>query len=210
MTDARPAGVIFDLGGVLLTFDHMDICRDLSAVSGLAPEEIYRRVFASGLEKRYDLGRVTTEEFYTEGLSILGITPEDLSREDFERVWADIFSENNDVTRLLPEIKKRAGLFLLSNTNELHYGMAERRFSFLRGTFDEVFLSFRLGLRKPEPEVFEAVLDRTGLAPSELFYVDDDPGHVASARTLGIDSHVYTSPAKLAEALTNRGLLGGD
>lgn len=208
MTDARPAGVIFDLGGVLLTFDHMDICRDLSGVTGLAPEEIYRRVFTSGLEKRYDLGRVTTEEFYTEGLELLGITPEDLPREDFERIWADIFSENAEVTRLLPEVKKRARLFLLSNTNELHFGMAERRFSFLTGTFDEVFLSFRLGMRKPEPEVFEAVVGKTGLAPGELFYVDDDPGHVASARTLGIDSHVYTSPEGLADALAERGLLG--
>lgn len=196
--------MVFDLGGVLLAFDHMEICRRLSAHCPHAPEEVYRRVFTSGLEGRFDLG-MDPGEFMSEGMRAIDAAPS-LSPGRFRRIWSEIFTEMKEVTRLLPSLKSRTRLFLLSNTNELHWGYAARRFPFIEKSFEKVFLSFRLGVRKPDPGIFEAVIRETGLEPGRLFYVDDREEHVEAARASGMTAHLFRTPEGLAGALEALGL----
>ncbi|MBI5343814.1 MAG: HAD family phosphatase, partial [Deltaproteobacteria bacterium] len=174
----RPEGVIFDLGGVLLAFDHMDVCRALGRLSGKTPDEVYGRIFKSGLEEAYDKG-LPTWEFYHEALKRLGMN---IPFDEFSRIWCGIFTEKNDVIEILASLKGRTRLFLLSNTNELHFEFARKKFPFLDNTFDALFLSYRLGLRKPEPEIYEAVIISSGIDPSNLFFTDDKPDYADAAK----------------------------
>lgn len=197
----RPEGIVFDLGGVLLLFDHMDICRDLARAARLNPEEVYEKIFTSGLERAFDLG-ISTEEFYSRALSALGLSPGEISLEEFKRAWGDIFTENPETVRVLKRLRGQARLFLLSNTNELHFGYARKKFPFLSDdTFEGVFLSFEMKKRKPEPGAFQEVMRGSSLSAGELFFVDDSPEHVASARELGIRGFVYASADGLASEL---------
>ena len=59
---------------------------------------------------------------------------------------------------------------------------------------------------KPEEKIFRAAIEKAGVPPAEIFYVDDTPGHVKAARALGIDAVVYTSTASLAADLRKRGV----
>lgn len=203
---SHPAGVIFDLGGVILEFDHMTICRPLSELAGMAPEEVYAAIFSSGLEELYDKGKISTEEFYREGCDVLGISPSELSIDEFGRIWGDIFSVNAQVLGIINRLRKRTKLYLLSNTNELHFTYATKKLPSLEDTFDGVFLSFRLGTRKPEPEIFRAVIDNIALPPEKLFYIDDFPGHVEAAAAHGISGMVFTGPTELDDRLRSLGL----
>lgn len=201
-----PAGVVFDLGGVILTFDHMDICRPLAELTPMTPEEIYDAIFRSGLEELYDKGKITSEEFYHEGTDLLCIDRSRLSFEKFSRIWSEIFSLDTDVAGILDDLRNKTRLFLLSNTNELHYEYARKMFPIIEEAFETSFLSFRLGTRKPEKEIFQTVVEKTGLLPDELFYIDDFPGHVEAAEALGIPGVVYTSPEDLKRSFKVLGL----
>ena len=56
--------LIFDLGQVIVSFDHMELCRRASKHSHYEPEEIFARIFHSGLMHRFETGSLTPDAFY--------------------------------------------------------------------------------------------------------------------------------------------------
>ena len=82
--------MLFDIGGVLLAFDHMTSCNRLSNLCSLTPAEVYERLFKSGLEREFDLG-LDPSVFYSRSLTLLGISPSSLSFSEFQEIWGDIF-----------------------------------------------------------------------------------------------------------------------
>ena len=95
---------------------------------------------------------------------------------------------------MLQQLSLHYNLFLLSNTNEIH----EAAFNdiLMRGHgipnigvfFDKAYLSHRVGLRKPMPEIFELVLNENGLKAVDTLFIDDSPQHIAAAGALGIQT----------------------
>lgn len=198
----KPAGIIFDLGGVLLEFDHMITCRELSKRSSKTPEEIYEIIFKGGLEARYDMG-LPSDDFLKKINELLG---SHLNIHEFGDIWGDIFIENKAVSRgILNNLKGRARLFLLSNTNELHYEFVKRHYPWITGSFEREFLSYELGLRKPSPEIFLKSIELSGLKPDELFYIDDRVENAVAAQNAGIRSAHFRSAKELADELEKLG-----
>lgn len=204
MTDnaKRPEGVIFDLGGVLISFDHMDVCRCFSRISGVSPEEVYSRIFESGLEEAYDKGLFSTADFRGRVLKRLGVN---IPKDEFSRIWCGMFTEKSDIVGIVESLKGRTKLFLLSNTNELHFEFARKEFPFIDNAFDEVFLSYRLGLRKPEPAIFETVISSTGISPASLFFTDDKEEYAEAAKRSGIRASRFTRAEDLKKELIKMG-----
>ena len=85
-------------------------------------------------------------------------------------------------------------MFLLSNINELHAEDVERVYgglglgSHFRSHFDRAYYSYEMGLRKPDPQIFEQVLLENSLKASETLFIDDSLQHVESARRLGLQT----------------------
>lgn len=82
-------------------------------------------------------------------------------------------------------------MILLSNTNDLHIEhvkekMGMERFSRFKNAFDVFYLSYEMGMRKPDAEIFDFVLQENRLLAHETFFVDDVPENTASASDLGI------------------------
>ncbi|GHG92395.1 HAD family hydrolase [Pseudodonghicola xiamenensis] len=77
----------------------------------------------------------------------------------------------------------------------------------LAEVFGVTIVSGREKLLKPDPAIFRALLDRTGLAAGDCLFVDDSPRNVDGARAVGMDAVHFTSPQALENALTERGLL---
>ncbi len=205
VTGHKTEAVLLDIGGVLLDFDHMKSCRQLAPVCGLAPEEVYKQLFASGLETDFDLG-MDSSLFYAEVLARLNISPDKLPFEHFSTVWGAIFAEKPEVTEIVQGLQGSTRLFVLSNTNTIHYSYIEENFAFFQKSFEAQFLSFRLGLRKPDPAIFSSVIDTTGLAPASILYFDDMEEHVEAAKELGIDARLFTSVNIMKAELKSAGL----
>ena len=95
--------------------------------------------------------------------------------------------------QLLQQLRLYYDLFLLSNTNEIHEEefnrvlMSSRGMPSLAVFFDKVYFSHRVGMRKPNREIFQMILDN-GLKPEHTLFMDDSPQHIATAKEMGIQT----------------------
>jgi HAD superfamily hydrolase (TIGR01509 family) len=199
-----PKFFYFDLGKVLVDFDAQHMCRRMAAVAGVEPEQVKGIVFDSGLQSRLERGALTSREFYDEFCRRIGARP---SYQDLTAAAADIFALRPAMLPIVAQMRQ-AGyrLGILSNTSELHWEHCLRRYCLLGAAFDVYALSYRIGRCKPEPEIFRAAAGLAGVAPGEVFFTDDLPGHVEGARAAGFDAVLYTSTAELAATLRARGV----
>jgi putative hydrolase of the HAD superfamily len=98
--------------------------------------------------------------------------------------------------RLLEELRREYRIFLLSNTNEIHYRCYLEKFRQQYGyrdfdaLFEKAYFSYRIGLKKPAPEIFRYVLNDGMMEPSETLFIDDTVIHVEAARNAGIHAHL--------------------
>jgi len=93
-------------------------------------------------------------------------------------------------------LKQHFKVFLLSNTNAIHFEHYNSLLKSVTGKelkdyFHKVYLSFELGLRKPQVEIFRKVLDENGLLPENALLIDDTQEHVNSAAGIGIKNHPF-------------------
>ncbi|WP_169253665.1 HAD family phosphatase [Brevibacterium sp. 'Marine'] len=72
---------------------------------------------------------------------------------------------------------------------------------------EDIVVSGRVGLVKPDPAIFELTRDRFGLDPARTVFVDDLPANVEAAESLGFIGHVFSGAAELRTDLAERGLL---
>jgi FMN phosphatase YigB (HAD superfamily) len=195
--------LFFDLGGVLLYFDFWTTCLRLSGVSGKGPSQIYRLGFESGVVQRFDRGQMRTREFYERICELLEIR---LCYEDFVLIWCDIFHPNPFMIQMLSALKEEGySLCLISNTNELHFGFLEKRFSFLT-LFDGSTLSYQVGQLKPDEEIFRSAMALAGASPGESVFVDDIEAYVAASCTLGMHGLRYIHGPGVAAELERLGV----
>jgi putative hydrolase of the HAD superfamily len=94
---------------------------------------------------------------------------------------------------MLKLLKPHYRLFLLSNSNQIHYdcymGRFEKEYGYsMELLFEKLWFSFQLGLLKPDPEIFRYVLNEAGLIPEETLFIDDTLVHVEAARSVGINA----------------------
>lgn len=186
-----------DLGNVLVKVDHFRFCRRVGELAGLTPEEVYATVFESNLEPGYDTGHLTSEEFYLRVTAHFGIN---LPFSQFSAWWNDIFDPMESMADIVSHLAAKYPLYLVSNTNALHFGYIKEKYPFLRH-FQSFILSFEVGSRKPEPGIYLALLQQTGLPPSHCLFVDDKLPFVEAARQQGLTAWPFSSPDKFVNDL---------
>jgi FMN phosphatase YigB (HAD superfamily) len=198
----RPLAVFVDLGNVLVRFDHMTTCQRLARNPGRSPEEVYQRLFGSGLERNFDLGLASEEEFAQQSLAALGNPP--ISPEELLSAWSEIFTRDEANIASLAPLRSQATLVLISNTNSAHYREARRMVPEL-GLFHHQILSFEEHCRKPDPEIFRICLERAGFEPHQAVLVDDGREHVESARRLGFQALLHEPGTWMGSGLRDFG-----
>jgi HAD superfamily hydrolase (TIGR01509 family) len=191
-----------DLGNVLVKVDHLRFCRRLALLAGLTPEEVYARVFESDLEADYDTGRLTSEEFHRRVMDNFGVA---LPFTQFSFWWNDIFDPMEGMAELVGHLAARYPLHLVSNTNALHFAYIRKNYPFL-GHFQSFVLSFEAGSRKPEPAIYQTLIQRSGGSPSRCLFVDDKLPFVTAAREQGLISWQFTTPGEFIGCLQRHGL----
>lgn len=184
--------IIFDLGGVLLNIDY-SLTENAFIEAGVTNfGELYSQMQQSDLFDRWETGRMTREEFIAAMQAASG-TP--LTEAQVLTAWNAMLLDF-PVRRLqiLQQLRLYYDLFLLSNTNEIHEEVFNNTLMNSHGIpnigvfFDKVYMSHRVGLRKPMKEIFERVLGDNDLKPEHTLFIDDSPQHIATARELGIQT----------------------
>jgi HAD superfamily hydrolase (TIGR01509 family) len=196
------AAVVFDLGGVLAELTGVDRMCELAALSG--PDEMWQRWLTCEHVRAFERGQCTVDEFATGVVTSWGVPLEPAAFLAEFGTW--LKAPYDGATELVTAVKEQVPVGLLSNTNAVHWEVALSSWP-LTSLFDHVFLSFRLGLVKPDAAVFTHVVDAIGAAPADLVFLDDNDLNVDAAHAAGLSAHRVRGVAAARAALTSLGLL---
>ena len=196
------AVVTFDLGNVLVKVDHLEFCRRLAALAGTTPEAVFAAVFDSDLEPAYDTGRISSQEFFAH---ILARFPVSLSFAQFQQWWNSIFSPIPEMGPVVAHLAGRYPLFLLSNTNALHFQYIRAQYPLL-ARFTRFILSYEVGSRKPEPQIYRHLIQEAQTAPAQILFIDDKLPFVQAAQEQGLQAWQFIDPPGLVQQLQAAGV----
>lgn len=210
MTEARaerPAvsAVVFDLGGVLIDWDPRYLYRSLFDGDETAMETFLATVCTQDWNHQQDAGRT-----WAEAVAVLvAAYPEqrDLITAYWKR-WSEMLGDPIGPTvQLLAELRA-AGvpLYALSNWSVETFPVARSRYPFLEW-FDGIVISGEVRAAKPDRRIYEALLERHGLEPGSVLFVDDVAANVAGAQAVGMRAIRFTGAAELRSELAGIGLL---
>lgn len=197
------SAIIFDLGNTIIKFDHTIAVRRLADKFTIDPVKAYNLFFDSDLTQIFEKGKISPEEFCNRASDRLGIN---LMPRDFFDIWNNIFWEDKDSCALVRELKGRYKLFLLSNVNKSHFEYIREKFDII-SLFDELILSFMVGVMKPDRAIYEDAIRRAGGDSTKLLYIDDREELVEGAKRVGIDSIRYEGADKLRGIMLVKGIL---
>jgi putative hydrolase of the HAD superfamily len=200
----EPRFLYFDLGKVLVDFEVEQMLQQVGRVAGIDPARVDKVLAGDGLQREYELGRVSSEQFYERFCEATGTRPD---YDALERAASDIFEVNVSILPLVACLE-RAGyrLGILSNTCRSHWEHCRRKFRIVAESFSVYALSYEIHAMKPDAAIFRSAAELAGVAPEEIFFTDDTPGHVAGARAAGFDAVQYVSTPELAAELRSRGV----
>lgn len=201
----RPKLILCDLGNVLINFDHRIAVRRILPFAGKDFDEVYQTFFDSPLTKDYEEGRISSRAFFKGLCRRLGLRG--LSYKDFSGIWNEIFFANEGMVEVLEALKKKYRLHLVSNINELHYRYIEKKFPRHIRVFDQVYLSYAVGKRKPAIEIYRRAIEDAGVKYSEALYTDDRHDLISCAKKFGIPSVVFKGVKDFKRQLKKMGVL---
>lgn len=179
--------VIFDIGKVILDFDHMITCNKLAKYSKKDARYIYDFIFNSEMLDEYERGKINSMEMFSAISGELGL---DISFEKFKEIWSNIFTIKEGIEQLIHRVKTLAKIAVLSNTDEMHFEDIRDKVEIIKD-FDWLFLSYEAGYRKSEKEIFEYAINKTGISPENIIFIDDIQEFVEAASKLGITGILY-------------------
>jgi FMN phosphatase YigB (HAD superfamily) len=203
--------IIFDLGGVIINLDTAATIGEFNKLSNKPFETIYTQLQQTPVFDLFDKGLIGEPEFFN-GLKVaMEAEPSD---EQMLHAWnAMLLDFPLHRLELLKELKSKYRLFLLSNTNETHIREFEaqllksRGYQNLEPFFEKVYYSCRMGMRKPDAEIFEYVLREHQLVPEETMFIDDTIHHVEGALKTGIRAHLLAKGKDVSELVKELELL---
>ena len=182
--------IIFDLGGVILNIDYKRPQEEFRKLGVKEVEKLYSKQNQVELFDLLETGKISEKEFVQK---IKESSDLEISDSEIIAAWNSILLEF-PLRRLqiLQQLQLHYNIYLLSNTNEIHEKAFNEMLKVQCGYpsltlfFDRVYLSHRVGLRKPDPKIFELVLSENNLKKEETLFIDDSIQHIESASQLGI------------------------
>lgn len=200
--------IVFDFGGVILNIDHHRVEIAFERLGIRDFEQLFNQASQSELFKALEKGEKTSAEFRDEIRKLIGINLTDAT---IDHTWNEIICDYPpERIQLLKEIKKHHHLFLLSNTNVIHYNYYipkfRNEFCFdFESLFENVYWSFKIGMRKPDPDPFLLLLKNETILPKETLFIDDTRQNTEIARTLGFKT-LYLKKGKSITDLFKNGI----
>ena len=182
-----PSGIgaiLFDLGNVLIDVDFYRCARYWSAHSGIPAETLASRFRIDTAYRDFECGRMTASDYYTALRRMLGIDlPDGTMREGWNTI---IRGEKPGIHDCLERLSRRYPLYVLTNTNPEHEPVWRAAHQDLLSYFAEIFVSSRMGLRKPDARIYRQAARSIGQPCERILFFDDAEENVAGARKCGM------------------------
>ncbi|UTN04305.1 HAD family phosphatase [Flavobacterium bizetiae] len=178
--------IIFDFGDIFINLDKQ------GTISGL--QQLGMKEWSAEMDRLnllFETGDISHDDF------LAGFQKElpNTSIEEILKAWNAVLADF-PLYRLefLQMLSKKYRLFLLSNTDSIHIATFENKsgisfYSDFYQCFEKVYFSFEIGMRKPNAEVFQYLINKHELSPKRTLFVDDKKENTDAAAALGL--HVW-------------------
>ncbi len=186
--------IIFDLGGVIIDLDYHRTAAEFVKLGMSNFDEIYSKAKQSSLFDDFEKGIMSVDGFRSELKKHL---PPNISDEQIDHAWnAMLIDIPVHRVEFLRKVGAKHRIFLLSNTNRIHVKaftkIAEEIFgknNFL-SIFEKGYFSCEMGMRKPDAEIFEKVINDNNLDRTKTLFIDDSKQHIEGAQLVGLFSEL--------------------
>jgi glucose-1-phosphatase len=202
--------IIFDFGGVICDLDIHRSVEKFAAFGEPKPEAVLpeadRQKKFQDLVDAYEMGLYSTQGFRNR---IKEYYLKEPTNDQVDEAWNILLvGIPEHRIRLLETIRGNYRIFLLSNSNELHYNFYRKNFLEPFGykefsdLFERAWFSFRIGMKKPDHNIFDFVLHDKGLIPDETLFIDDTEVHIRSAESVGMNGLHLTPGQDISDLFT--------
>jgi HAD superfamily hydrolase (TIGR01549 family) len=182
--------ICFDLDGVYFLNGKSNFTKALVGL-GVTEAEA-KRVFlqSNQMNKEYKLGKMTDDEFWTWALNEWDL---DMSVQEIVDLLIKGYETNDAVVKYVKQVRKAGYKTVICSNNFLaRINGLQKRFGFL-DDFDTIVLSYKVGIDKPNIEIFQELINKTSVRANEIFYSDNDETKMGGAKELGINTFLYTN-----------------
>ena len=192
---------VFDLGGVL----------SVPMVSKKLYEQIKWKVsYEEFLDKfnnseesiKVHKGEISTKEFFE---YLKRYMDDNITLDEFKNIYVNNNKFFNDTIEIIKKLKNLGyKVYLLSNLKEIDYEKFIKHFDI--SIFDELFLSFKLGMLKPNDDIYQYVINKLNTKPENIYFFDDNKENVEGAIKNGINAYQVTRKTvkKVVEGILNK------
>jgi 2-haloacid dehalogenase len=197
--------IIFDFGGVLINWDPRFLYRKLFNGDEQAMERFLTEIDFNSWNLMQDAGR----PFAVAVADLCAKFPQycDLIHAYDERYMESLTEPIAGSVEILRRLHTSgARLQGLSNWSVEKFALVKAKYDFF-GWFDDILLSGEACVNKPDPRIFQLLLERMDKKAGECLLIDDSAANIETARSLGFQTHYYTGPEKLEEELVNSGIM---
>lgn len=188
--------IIFDFGQVLIDIapERVDVL--FRQALGHRYESAFRALIEQDVFNRLEVDALSEESFIW---AIQHASGGELGGREILRIWnAMLVGIPAHRLKFLAKLREQYRVFLLSNTNSIHlkaiYRYLEQEhqiYDFDTRFFDRAWYSHEIKLRKPDPAIYQYILNAAKIKPEETLFIDDNPDNVVEARRAGIVGIVH-------------------
>ena len=186
--------IVFDLGGVIITLERDEAVKRFEEAGLTNADELLNAYHQKGIFLELEEGRLSKEEFYEAVRKEAG---KFISDEAIDYGWMGFLKEiPQEKLTMLENLKKKGyRLYLLSNTNPVVMDWAHSPAFSPQGKsiddfFDKLYLSYEIGITKPNPEIFLYMINDSGMVPSETLFIDDGIANVEAGKKIGMKTYL--------------------
>lgn len=198
--------VLFDLGDVLVQFRGVTGMGELAGMAD--PDELWARWLTCPWVRAFETGRCAEDAFAAGMVEEWGLALTPAAFAEEFRSW--LAGPMAGAEALVRQVGDRARVSCFSNTNSLHWEEHAQTWPMERliRLFETTFLSFQMGMLKPDLDAFEYVVASLGLRPGDVLFLDDNQVNVDAARRVGFAATRVLGVQQAKKALIDTGVLG--
>ncbi|PWJ58747.1 putative hydrolase of the HAD superfamily [Dyadobacter jejuensis] len=198
--------LLFDLGDVIINIDVPIAFQAFAELSGIDLDEIHALVKQHDLFRKFETGQLSEVEFRNTVRTIL--KQEHWEDQHIDQAWNSLLLDIPvERIELLKALSTKYRLFLLSNTSSIHITQVNKILHQATGItsldqlFEKVFVSYEMGMMKPDPNIYHGVLSQAEIRADETLFLDDNGDNIAAAAQIGLQTIHVQKPTTILEYL---------
>ncbi len=198
--------IIFDVGGVIMFYDHMIAAKQMSKLIKVSSQKIFRIISNSGKYARFtqfcEKGALSKDYW---NLLAKKLEIKKIPYHKFNRLWNNIFCPNKKMKKIIFNLKEDYKLALISNMGKEHKDYLIKKYK-ITGPFQISIFSCDIGIRKPDLRIYKLALKKLGLKPAEVVFIDDIKENIKGVNKIGIRGVLFKNNNQLFKDLKKLGV----